>query len=248
MAALAVAALGAWLAPVGYAGLGWAMGSMLGQQLFSSGQTISSSQSIEGSKLSDLKVTGTDYGETIPWVQGKPRLAGQIWWASSKRQIAHVVTTTVHSKSSGGKSKSKSTSTVTQTTYTYDVDLLIGLTDNMIDGVTRIWSDGNLVYTAAPGSDPASVDASINSEDWERLTVYTGIQTQLADPTYEAAVTTAAACAYRGRGYVFFESLHLDGSGQIPNFTFEVIASIPQGLFLTLDEAIVSSTVAASAA
>jgi hypothetical protein len=57
------------------------------------------------------------------------------------------------------------------------------------------------------------------------MTVYTGAADQLPDPTYEAAVGTANAPAYRGRGSVFIEGLQLGNSGQIPNLTFEVTTS-----------------------
>jgi len=62
------------------------------------------------------------------------------------------------------------------------------------------------------------------------MTAYTGAASQLPDPDYEAAVGAANAPAYRGRGSVFIKSLQLGGGGQIPNLTFEVVASGTPGV------------------
>ncbi|MCX7140523.1 MAG: hypothetical protein NT123_05350, partial [Proteobacteria bacterium] len=115
--------------------------------------------------------------------------------------------------------------------------MLIGLTDNPIMGVVRIWSNGTLLYTADASADSGSLAASVASNAWTRMTVYTGAAIQLPDPTYEAAVGTANACAYRGRGSVFIEGLKLGQSGQVPNLTFEVVGegSESPGTYATYD-------------
>jgi hypothetical protein len=217
---VAGAAVGSLFGGVG-AQVGWALGSALGAGL-------GPAQKQQGPRVSDLKVTGTEYGQPIPYIQGHPSIAGQIWWSSDRREIA---TTT----SQGGKGGP----TVETTTYTYEVDMLIGLTDNVIAGVTRIWSNGKLVWsrlselTYQGPSGPTTlvalattIVASQTTDLWRRMTVYTGAPTQLPDPTYEAAVGTANAPAYRGRGSVFIEGLQLGSAGQIPNLTFEVATSL----------------------
>ena len=196
--AAAGAALGGFIAPgiVAFgmtgASLGWMAGSMLGS-------AFAPTQKSSGPQLSDLSVSTSAYGTPIPYVQGHPRIAGQIVWASTKREIA----TTQEAGKGGGGSE--------YTSYTYEVDLLILLTDNQIAGVARIWSNGELVY-----------DGTVRGGLWSRMTQYTGGASQLPDPTYEAVVGTANAPAYRGRGSVFIESLQLGGGGQIPNLTFEI--------------------------
>jgi hypothetical protein len=176
------------------ASLGWMAGSMLGSALFSKGQHQ------QGPRLDDLRVAGTEYGQTIPWTAASPRIAGQIVWASDRREIAN----TQKVGKGGGGSK--------VTTYTYEVDLLILLTENEIGGVSRIWSNGELVYNGATTKDGV----------WSNVTIYTGASDQLPDPIYEAAVGAGNAPAYRGRGYVVIQSLQLGSSGQIPNLTFEI--------------------------
>ena len=226
MAQLVVAAAGA---AIGYAtfGLGTVALGMSGAQLgWMAGSLIGSAfaptQKSSGPQLSDLSVGTSAYGTPIPYVQGHPRISGQIVWASTKREIA---TTTEQGKGGGGAE---------YTSYTYEVDLLILLTDNEIEAVPRVWSNGELIYTKLSTADAGSIAASSSATQWARLTVYTGASGQLPDPDYEAAVGVANAPAYRGRGAVFIKSLQLGGSGQIPNLTFEVATSAVQQFGLDL--------------
>jgi hypothetical protein len=212
MAQLAIAAIGSaigsYIVPGTFLGLtgasiGWTVGSIIGAQ-------FGPRQRASGPRLEDLKVTGVEYGQAIPWVAGHPRTAGQIWWASEKREIA---TTTEVGKGGGGAE---------YTEYTYEVDLLIGLCDREITAISRVWSNGKLVWTALDTSDDASLVNSQREAPWTRITAYTGASDQLPDPTYETAVGATNAPAYRGRGSVFIEGLQLGSSGQLPNLTFEV--------------------------
>jgi len=208
--AAAGAAIGGALVP-GVIGLGitgasagWTIGSLIGS-------AFAPAQKSQGPRLNDLSVSSSAYGTPIPYVQGSPRLAGQIVWASTKREIA---TTTRQGGKGGGKQK--------VTTYTYEVDLLILLTDNIISGISRIWSNGKLVWNKSSTADAGTIAASDATAAWTAIRIYTGGPTQLPDTTYEAAVGTANAPAYRGRGSVFIQGLQLGQSGQIPNLTFEI--------------------------
>lgn len=206
MAQLAIAAAGAAagfaIGGPGGAQIGWAVGSMVGAQ-------FGPKQKSYGPRLEDLKVTGSEYGQTIPWAAGHPRIAGQVWWASQRREIG---TTTSQGKGGGGAES---------TSYTYEVDILYGLVNRQILGVSRIWSNGKLIWTSLADSDTDSLVNSQNEAPWDRITVYTGAANQMPDPTYDAAVANAPA--YRGRGTVFIEGLQLGNSGVIPNLTFEVV-------------------------
>jgi len=206
MAQLVVSAVGAAVGFVigGPAGaqIGWVAGSMVGAYAFAENQTH------EGPRLKDLKITGTDYGDTIPWVAGSPRIAGQIIWASNRRETRHEEE--VGGKGGGGGA--------TQVTYTYDCDLLVLLAENEIAGVSRVWSNNELIFSNGRAKDGV----------WHSMRVYTGTDDQLPDPTYEAAVGVGNALAYRGHGYVAIYGLQLGGGGNIPNLTFEV-ATAPIG-------------------
>ena len=189
------------------AAAGFALGSALG------GAVAPRPPAAAGPRLDDLRITGTEYGLGIPWVSGSPRIAGQIWWASDRREISH--------SQSAGKGGGQ-----TATSFTYEVDLLIGLTDGAIAGVTRIWNNGKLIWTNLEvATDQSRIDSQ-GTEVWSSLTIYTGSASQMPDPTYEAAVGLANAPAYRGRSYVVIQKLNLGSSGQIPNLTFEVCSSL----------------------
>jgi hypothetical protein len=200
---VAGAAIGFAIGGPAGAQIGWAAGSIAGSILFQ--ETIRNVQP----RLQDLKVTTGEYGRPIPYVEGAMRVPGWVAWASERRAID--TTTTVDSK--GGPK-------VENTTTTYEVDMLIILTSHRIAGVRRIWMDGELVWSRAAESDFSTVSASATFA--RRVTVYTGDEDQLPDPTYEAAVGVGNAPAYRERGSIFIEGLDLGSSGQIRNMTFEV--------------------------
>jgi hypothetical protein len=186
---------------------GWMAGSLLGA--LAGQKTQRNSQA-----LIDLKIMGTDYGQAIPYGRGTIPVAGQVWWNSDRIPI---YTTTSQSQGKGGGGS------VEQTTITYKVNVLFGLTDIPIAGITRIWdtSSGKLLYFVADDASVSALLASEATEEWDRLTVYTGAADQTPDPTYAAAVTNAPA--YRDRGTVFIEGLNLGQSGQMRNLLFEVV-------------------------
>ena len=219
MAAGAVAgnALGWGILGMSGAAVGWTAGGLLANALIKQ-------PGIEGPRLGDLRVSGSEYGQPIPWLAGAPRVAGQIAYSSAKRELS----TTESSGKGGGQDV---------TSYTYEVDLLIVLSENETGGVARIWKNGDLVYVPSatatayevadlyPDAIPSSFGftyATIKEGTWTAIRIYTGSDTQMPDPTYEAAVGADNAPAYRGRTYVFIEGLQLGNSGQIPNLTFEL--------------------------
>ena len=205
--------------------IGWSIGSALGSSMAPATQVQGQQQSIM-----DLRVTGTEYGQPIPYVFGAAAVAGQVWWNTDRRPT--TTTTTTHTGS--GKGGGGGTDT-TSSSITYDMDMLIGLTDHPIAGISRIWMDGGLIYTADVDAEDASVLASQVANAWTRCTIYKGDDAQLPDPTYEAAVGVENACAYRGRGSVFIESLKLGGSGQVPNITFEVLTTGVETILVSAD-------------
>lgn len=191
--------------------VGWAIGSAIGGAM-----TKPSKVSAPTQPIMDLKVTGTEYGQPIPYVIGTVGVAGQMWWNTDRQP--HTDTQT----SGGGKGGGGQPEVETSIT-TYTMDALYGVSDNIIVGIRRVWANGKLIWSAADDSDISSLSASQAEQHWTRMTVYTGDITQLPDPTYAAAVGSGYAPAYRGRGSVFIEGLKLGTSGAIPNLTFEVV-------------------------
>lgn len=229
MPQLALAALGSIVGEsllgagaIGFLGLtgggaGALAGSLIGSILFAPTQKSTAA-------LIDLKAPKLEYGSVIPLAEGHPRLPAIIVWMSAKQPHANT-----QRAGKGGGAES--------TTFTYSCDILIVLCEGVSAGLRRVWNLGDLVFTAADDSDSDSVQASQAQELWTRMTFYSGAADQLPDPTYEAAVGTANAPAYRGRTSVFIEGLQLGTSGQLPNLTFEVVVGGdgPTGGEMTLE-------------
>lgn len=187
------------------ASAGWAIGSAVGGM-------IGPGQKSSGPRLDDLKVTAASYGVGVPYIFGHPRVSGTIIWASEKRENA-----TTESQGKGGGPE--------YTSYSYEIDILYLLSDNVIQGVRRIWSNGKLVWSMADQSDEETIEASEDAVTWRALRFYSGADDQMPDPTYEGAVGVGNAPAYIGRGTLMLEGVNLGASGQLPNLTFEIATS-----------------------
>lgn len=185
-------AVGGTFLGVAAASWGWLGGSLLSSLLFKAPNQ-------QGPRLQDLTITGTDYGQHIPWVAGSPRLAPTYVWVSTIREIANT-----QKVGKGGGQK------VTQ--YTYECDIMLRLTENITEGVARDWVNSELVRNGLTLKDGL----------WGSVTVYTGESDQLPDPTYEAAVGAGNAPAYRGGTTIVITGLHLGNGKQLPNFEHQI--------------------------
>lgn len=167
--------------------IGWAAGSAYraSQQVLKSGQTIG-----------DLRIQTASYGDVIPYVVGRQRIAGNIIWASEKQ---------VYTKTTGGKGGPK------VQTNGYTCSMLIGLCAGPILGVSRVWANGDLL-----------VDSRTTSKNLIG-TLYLGDMLQNPDPTYQSAVGVENAPAYRGLAYISLTNYDLGTSGVIPQFSFEIV-------------------------
>jgi hypothetical protein len=145
-AAYGVAA-GSVVAGMTAAQIGFAAGSVAGSILFSPTQKAS------GPRLADLKAPQVTYGSTIPYIEGHPRLAGNVVWASEKREIQ---TTTQQGGKGGGGAE--------VTTFTYEMDVMYMLSENVVAALRRVWWNGDLVYTRAEDADLASLQSE--EERW----------------------------------------------------------------------------------
>ncbi|MCX7140524.1 MAG: hypothetical protein NT123_05355 [Proteobacteria bacterium] len=67
-------------------GIGFSLGSMLGSSMNKSPTTRVQGQQ---QALMDLRVTGTEYGQAIPFLKGSASIAGQVWWNTDRRPTTH---------------------------------------------------------------------------------------------------------------------------------------------------------------
>lgn len=192
MATLVLSAVGSVFGPIGTI-----IGSVIGQQIDS---VLFAPKGQSGPRLKELAVTTSSYGSPIARHFGRMRTAGAIIWSTDL--VEHK------EKSGGGKGKPK------VTTYSYSVSFAVALSSRPIQGIGRIWADGNLLR----GSDGDMKTAG-------ELRIYSGWHDQEADPLIVAAEGEDHCPAYRGIAYCVLEDLDLSDFGnRIPSLSFEVIA------------------------
>lgn len=201
----------------GYPQLGALVGGMVGSALFP-GQLPTQ----RGPKLDDLTVQGSAIGIPIPLTWGSFRVAGNIIWATDL--IATETSEEVGGKGGGPQQ------TIEQTTYA--VNFAVGLVNNEITGVRRIWAGGKLIYDRRPQLPGESLQDFDNRQAAADqldsfMTVYTGTETQLPDPLIESFLGIGNVPAYRSLAYVVFRDFQLADFGNnlaATALSFEVIS------------------------
>lgn len=201
MAVLAIAGAGALLgagvgAGVGAialgAQIGWLAGSFIGN-LFLGPEAPTQ----EGPRLTDLSVQSSAEGVGLPIVFGRARIAGNVIWARPIQETRHEEE--VGGKGMGGGG--------TQVSYTYSVSFAIGLCEGPIIGIRKIWADSKLIYDVSASASAGTLQVS--QELAKAIRVYTGSESQTADPTIQSFEGAANVPAYRGLAYLVFEDLQL---------------------------------------
>lgn len=178
------------------------LGSTLDRSVFGSGKTR------EGPRLSNLTVQSAAYGEALPRLYGRMRVAGNLVWTAGIREAQ---------SHSGSRKRGTATNS-----YGYSASFAVVVAGRAISRVGRIWADGKLLRGADGGFIyPAVVRTYLGGED------------QPLDPLIAAAEGIDNTPAYRGRAYVVFDDLPLaDYGNRIPNLTFEVVADAGDGVGL----------------
>jgi len=177
--------------------LGGALGALLGNQVDSA---IIGRRRVEGPRLKELTVQTSSYGSPLPRHFGRVRAAGTVIWSTELVE---------HSERQGGGKGRPSV-----TTYSYTVSFAVALSSRPINGVGRIWADGNLLRGSAGDLKAAG-----------EFRLHSGHGDQDADPLLVQAIGPDDCTAFRGTAYVVFESLDLANFGnRIPSLSFEIFA------------------------
>ncbi|RZJ21569.1 MAG: hypothetical protein EON85_15455, partial [Brevundimonas sp.] len=143
-----------------------------------------------GPRLDGLKLQGTSEGAPMAFVLGRARVVGQVIWAARFQEDRQT--------RSGSKGGPRTVG------YGYSLSFAVALCEGAIDGVGRIWADGQ----------PMDLSGTT-------YRVHRGDEGQAPDALIEAI--EGAAPAYRGTAYVVFEDLPLGPFGnRIPQLGFEV--------------------------
>lgn len=188
--------------------LGGAVGALLGRQIDGA---IAGSPKLEGPRLKELAVSTSSYGQPIARHYGRVRAPGTIIWATDLVESSET--------QGGGKGRPKTTE------YSYSVSFAVVLSSRPIDGIGRIWADGNLLRGGAG-----------DMKSGGTLRIHEGHADQDRDPLLAAALGDECP-AHRGCAYVVFEDLQLaDFGNRIPALSFEVLAGSGSSLVEALME------------
>ncbi len=143
-----------------------------------------------GPRLEALRVQGSAEGAPMACVFGRARVTGQVIWAARFLEGRQT--------SSAGKGRPRTAE------YDYSLSFAVALCEGEIDGIGRVWADGQ----------PMDLSGVT-------MRVHRGGAGQTPDPLIEAV--EGAAPAYRGTAYAVFEDLPLGPYGnRPPQLAFEV--------------------------
>lgn len=197
--------------PMG-ASIGATLGGMLGSALF--GPTI------EGPRLTDLKVSASTYGQAIPEIYGTVRLGTNMVWSTGIKETKHK---------SGGKGQPK------QVTYSYSATFAMAICKGPIDSLLRVWADGKLIYDASVPKKSfidqmheagifAFMQLMAQKKDPDlSFRTYYGDEAQMPDSLIEADKGVGNVSAMRGLAYLVFNDMQLeDFANRIPGISVEV--------------------------
>ena len=174
--------------------LGATIGGLLGRGLDQGVVNALTPARQRGPRLEGLRVQGTAEGAPMACVFGRARVTGQVIWAARFREDRSV--------SSGSKGGPRTVE------YGYSLSFAVALCEGEIDGVGRVWADGQPL-------------------DLTRVTmrVHRGGPDQSPDALIEAI--EGQAPAYRGTAYAVFEDLPLGAFGnRLPQLSFEVFRRV----------------------
>ena len=177
--------------------LGAAIGGLVGQSI---DRSLFGALARRGPRLGDLSVQTSSYGSMVPRLYGKMRVAGTVIWATDLKEGGEL--------QSGGKGQPDAL------TYSYSVSLAVALSSRPLQGIGRIWADGQLLRGSAG-------DFKVKT----KFRFYSGDEDQPADPLIASIEGIDATPAYRGLALAVFEDLQLAAFGnRIPVLTFEIEA------------------------
>lgn len=170
------------------------VGHMVDQKIFGGNRHFQ----MHGAQLKNQQIQTCNYGQMIPIVYGKMRIAGNIIWSAKLKEVPH------QSSLNSGAKGSKITQSITE--YSYLATFAISICEGELESVNRVWANNQLL--------------NLNNYN---IRIYMGSDTQLPDPIIEAIEGYGKTPAYRNQAYVVFQDFPITEFGNvIPNLVFEV--------------------------
>jgi len=206
---------------VGAPQLGFVLGSLAGSALFPT-----QGPNISGPQLNDHNTTSAELGAPVADIVGTMCTGGTVIWLGELIETS----TTEEVGGKGGPPEQ------TVTSFSYTQSIAIGLCrappGREMGGLLRIWENGKLVYDIRPqqsyeSDEDFSTRLTASTTYADTFVLYLGSETQLADPTIEAAEGIGNVPAFRELMYIVYPNRALqDNQAQRhPQFKFEVYES-----------------------
>lgn len=177
--------------------VGGPSGAVYGAQLGMGVGGLIDPPKVMGPRLDDLTAQTSTYGAFIPRIYCTAPVVGNVFWIQGNKLIEREA----ESSGKGGPEV---------TNFEYFATFAVGLCDGEVAAVRRIWIGGQLWYDAGV-ADLASI--IVSNERAIGFTLYTGSETQLADPLIQADRGVANVPAYRGLSYIVFNELPVKDYG-----------------------------------
>ena len=189
--------------PIGFS-VGAVAGSLAGAYLFPpEGQTV------EGSRVRELKVTSSALDRPVPRIYGTFPLGTNLIWATDLKEVRNE-------EEVGGKLPSPS---VTSVTFSYFSDAAFGVCEGVAQILTILADGPKKIYDATETSGP-----KWRPKFADTIRIYDGSDTQEPDPAIQADKTVERTPAYRGLCYFVVDDFPLaDFGNRLPQF--EVIVT-----------------------
>lgn len=184
--------------------IGAALGGLADRMLISA-LTPNQYTTNTGPRLTELSLTTSTEGATIPRVYGRCRFGGQVIWCAQFKEHEVKKTEEVGGKGGGGSQE------VTTISYTYSLSFAVAFCEgNKMAHLGRVWID--------------SVETDLSKYNFR---FHPGSESQQPDPTIEAVEGANKVSAYRGVSYLVFEDLPLAEFGnRLPQITAEIVVPL----------------------
>ena len=215
---------------------GFMVGSTLGNVLFPP-----KLPAIEGPRVTDFSIPQNDYGAPIAVSYGTVRVQCPIIWVGGIKEVKRV--REAGGKGGGGGQKI--------TTYDYYGTFACLIGEGPIDGISRIWADGRVIFdsriselgkeytygetterllSAPPGSLARHIGEIMAQQgqnvEFRRISLFHGTEGQPPSDVIESYEGVGNVSANRGLAYLVIEDLHLKKFlNRIPNISVEVSSS-----------------------
>lgn len=166
--------------------------------------------STSDTRINSMRIQQSAYGLCQPLIYGTTRVAANMFWFGDFKSYAHTTTTKSGGKGGGAKTK--------HTSYTYSASLMMGLCENKIAGIGKIWKDRDqLIPVTVNGILLDPIDQlKFELFNGDNNSIWGYLQTKHPDQVLN----------YKYLGYVAAGDYDLGGSASLSNHNFEVISDI----------------------